>query len=139
MQPDIAGFRQAQEELIDKLGQDVTFRIPQPVTYPPDTQLDRETGRPFDPTIKPTSADHDDVVVRCTVVYRPIQGDEDVKGGMSGLRRTANMALALKVADRPQIDDATQATVNGLDYAVRDIVPDGLTEVQRYVVFLESR
>jgi hypothetical protein len=141
MQPDIAGFRRAQEELIDKLGQDVTFLVPQPPTYPPGTVLDPETGRPHDPTIRPIQDPDAEVVVRCSVVYRPIlrQGEDDVTGGASGPRRTTQMAVTMKVVDRPRVEGATKATVNDLSYKVTDIVPDGLTEVQRYIAFLEAR
>lgn len=139
MLPDIAGFRAAQEELIDKLGQDVTFHVPHAPTYPLGTVLDPETGKPHDPTIRPTNPGDDDVVVRCTVVYRPIQGEDDVQGGPGGVRRTSQMALALKVADFPAVEDARTATVNGVGFKLTDIVPDGLTEVQRYIAFLEAR
>lgn len=141
MQPDIAGFRRAQEELIDKLGQDVTFHVPQAATYPPGTVLDPETGRPHDPTIRPTQAADADVVVRCSVVYRPImrQGEDHVTGGPSGLHRTSTMAVTMKVVDRPSVEGASKATVNDISYKVTDILPDGLTEVQRYIAFLEAR
>jgi hypothetical protein len=137
--PDIAGFREAQDELIQRLGQDVTFHIPGAVTYPPGTPLDRETGRPHDPTIKPVSEPVVDEVVRCSVVYRPIAGEDDVEANIGGVRRTTSMALAMRVPDFARVEDATEATVNGRDYKVTEIVPDGLTEVQRYIAFLEAR
>src|SRR5437868_15181232 len=109
MLPDIAGFRQAQEELIDKLGQDVTFLLPQAATCPPGTALDPQTHRPFDPTIRPTSGPDAEVVIRCSIVYRPIAraGEDEVVGGASGLRRTGQMAVTMKVAARPSVEGAT--------------------------------
>jgi hypothetical protein len=140
--PDIAGFRGAQDRLIDELGQDVTFKLRQTPQYPPGTRLNDDTGRPFDPTIKPLAGTDgfDEQVVRCTVVYRPIQRvpnapDETTWGG---IRRDQSMALAMKVVDYPRVADADEADVNGINYKITEIVPDGLTEVQRYVAFLEA-
>lgn len=140
--PDIAGFRDAQERLIDQLGQDVTFKLRRTPTYPPGTRLN-DDGRPYDPTVKPTAGTDgfDEQVVRCSVVYRPIVRVPNApdEATWAGTRRDQSMAVTFKVADYARVEDADEATVNGIDYKVTEIVPDGLTEVQRYIAFLEAR
>lgn len=141
--PDIAGFRDAQERLIDKLGQNVDFKLRRAPQYPPGTPLDRETGRPHDPTIKPLAGTDgfDIVTVRCAIVYKPIHVnvEDPTQTGWGGIRRGESMAVTMKVADYPAVEEADEAQVYGLNFRVTEIVPDGLTEVQRYIAFLEAR
>lgn len=141
--PDIAGFRDAQDRLIDQLGQDVTFKLRRTPDYPPGTKLNPETNRPYDPTVKPIAGTDgfDEQVVRCSVVYRPIHVnvEDPTNTNWGGLRRSESMAVTFKVVDFPRVESADEAEVNGIDYRVTEVVPDGLTEVQRYIAFLEAR
>lgn len=118
------------------------FHLRRAPQYPPGTRLNDE-GRPYDPTVKPVAGTDgfDDEEVRCAVVYRPIKGSDEAEDETtwSGVRRNQSMAVAMKVVDYPRVADADEATVNGIDYKVTEIVPDGLTEVQRYIAFLEAR
>lgn len=140
--PDIAGFRDAQDRLIDALGQDVTFKLRRTPQYPPGTRLN-DTGRPYDATVKPLAGTDgfDEVVVRCSVVYRPIHVnvEDPTQTGWSGIRRSESMAVTFKAPDYPAAQDADEAQVNGIDYRITEMVPDGLTEVMRYIAFLEAR
>lgn len=140
--PDIAGFRDAQDRLIDMLGQDVTFRLRRTPQYPPGTRLNDETGRPYDPTVKPVAGTDgfDEEVVRCSVVYRPIVRTPEAphETTWAGVRGTERMAVTFKAVDYVRVREADVAVVNGIDYRVTEMVPDGLTEVQRYVAFLEA-
>jgi hypothetical protein len=79
VEPDIAGWADAQDRLRQKLGTVVVFLIPPTLTpedYPADTSFDPETGLPFDPTIEHTSGEEPErVEVVASVVHRPIDTD----------------------------------------------------------------
>lgn len=139
--PDIQGFQDAQERLREALGQEITFLVPQVPVWPPGTQLDPETQKPYDPTIKPVSGDgFEEVVKTCTVIFRPIRVNvEDPIGTeAAGLRKSTSMALLIDPDDYPDVEDATQASVAGTDYKITDFEND--TELaNRHIAFLEAR
>lgn len=144
VKPDIAGFQEAQRRLRDEFGVDITFHVPEVPVYPPDTQLDPETGKPFDPTIRPTSGDgFTDVVKHCHVIFRPIHvnledplGDDHLAGGF---RRQTSAVLDIDVADFPDVDDASEVTFNGTRYKITDFENDGIVGVDRVLAFLEAK
>ena len=53
--PDLQGFRDAQSELRQLFGQDITFQAKAAATWPLGTPIDPETNEPYDPTIEPVS------------------------------------------------------------------------------------
>lgn len=140
--PDLAGFRDAQDRLRQALGQDIVFQIPVAKTWGPDVSLDPETGEPYDPTAVPVSGGGvTTVTVRATVIFRPIKrGDEDqVTGVAGGVMNDQNVALLVAATDFTEIEPATGFVLNGKDYSITDIMPDGLGEIDRYVVYGEAR
>lgn len=141
--PDIAGFRDAQNRLREVLGQDVTFHVPEAVTWDPAVALDPETGQPYDPTTVPTSGGgHADVVIRVSVVFRTIRRgavEDQVIDQPVGVMNDGTVALLIAQADYAAIQDATEFVLNGKDYRITDILPDGIGEIDRYVAFGEAR
>ncbi len=142
MQPDLAGFREAQARLREEMGVDVTFRIPVAAVWPVGTPLDPQTGRPYDPTVEPQSGgSFTNVVKRVGLVFRPIKVNvEDPVGDevQGGIRHGESLALAVSVADHPDIEDATQLNLEGTEFAVTSIIVDpGLDD--RYIVFGEAK
>lgn len=141
--PDTAGFFEAQARLRQELGTDARFQVRTAIVWPPDTQLNRETGRPFDPTIKPQSGgDLQEVVVRCSTLTRLVSSN--VAGATTeraaGAFRDGGIALGLPAADRPAVEDAAEVSVGGVMYRITDIRPDpNFNEVQRYIVFGEAK
>lgn len=137
-QPDIAGWLDAQDRMRVSTGQDVTFKLRNPPVYAAGVQLDPESGQPFDPTIDPISGgDLTDVVKRVGVIFRPVRGNvkDDESDEAGGAFLSSNVALDVAVADHAAIQDAVQFVLNGRDYRITDILPDGLTQVDRYLAF----
>lgn len=142
--PDIAGFQEAQRHLRDEFGEDISFHIPVAAVYPVDTQLDPETGRPFDPTIQPeTGGGFTDVVKHAHVIFRPIHvnledplGDDHLAGG---LRRATSVVLDIDVGDFADVEDATEVTLNTTRYKITDFERDGIVGVDRVLAFLEAK
>lgn len=140
MIPDLAGFRAAQRTLRQELGVDVTFRIPVAPVWPVGTQIDPETGRPYDPTIEPQSGGNTTPVVKHgSLIFRPITTDDNVaENEPIGPRRDKMLALAIEVEDYAAIANASDVTVEDRDYKVREILRDpGLDD--RYIVYAEAK
>ena len=142
--PDMDGWRDAQNRLRVALGQDITFKVPIPAVYAAGVQLDPENGRPYDPTIKPESGGGTtDVIVRVSVVSRPIRAarpEDDVdSGSAAGPMLTPPILLLVGVTDSPTIQDAVSFVYDGRNFAITDIIADGLTRVDRYIVYGEAK
>lgn len=142
--PDLDGWRDAMNRLRVALGQDIAFQVPVTPVWPAGVQLDPENGRPYDPTIQPESGgDTTDVIVRVGVVQPPIRTgsarDDVDMGSAAGPMLTTNVALIVGEADYPAIQDATTFVLNGRDYRITDILPDGLTRVDRYIAYGEAQ
>lgn len=142
--PDLDGWRDAMNRLRIALGQDITFKVPVAPVYAAGVQLDPETHAPYDPTILPESGgDTTDVIIRVGVVQRPIRSarpaDDVDMGSAAGPMLTTNVALIIGEADYVSIQDATAFVLNGRDYGITDIYPDGLTRIDRYIVYGEAK
>lgn len=138
--PDIAGFRVAQDRLRQVLGRAVTFHVPEAPVYDPDVQLDPETGRPYDPTVVPTSGGGEaDVTITVGIVTTVIESSDeaDIEAGPSGVRSSESAALIIAPADKPDIAGAGAFTLDGMRYAVIDLRFDGSSD--RWVCFGEAR
>jgi len=136
--PNIAGFMEAQSRLRNLLGSSATFRVPVGATYPPGTPVDPQSGRPYDPTIQPTTpASTIDKVHKVGVVLRQPSG----RGGTiavswSGLRRSDTVILELDEAVALDVEDATTVSIKGLDFKIAEVRSDpGLDN--RYLATVE--
>lgn len=142
--PNIAGFKEAQERLRDKLGFDVTFYTPLPLTYPPGTPTDPETGVPYNPTIRPTASGFASASVRCSVVNRVFglsrTGVEDqTESTALGIMSNTSLGLIMSEEDWPDVDEATEFEHLGIRYEIRDDTPDSLGGATRHVVVGEQK
>lgn len=139
--PDVSGFLDALDRLRADLGTEVTFRIPVAAVWPSGTQLDPETGRPYDPTIDPISGGgYQDVVKTAALASVLIRrGAEAEIGGdvTGGIRRATNVAANVAAADHPDVAGATQFVVNGNNYKIVDWERDDST--RRWIAFGEAR
>lgn len=138
--PDLQGFRDAQARLNAALGTVVEFLAPIATQWPPGTKLDPETGRPLDPTIKPTGGGgFSEVEVRVTVAEPQVQdSSSDVETGPSGVRRDETPVFIVLESDFDLIDGATRVRWLGETYAITEVNPDGIGSVMRYLVFTEA-
>lgn len=140
--PDITGFFDAQARLREATGVDAVFRKKIPEEWPDGTQLNRETGRPFDPTVKPVSGGgHEEVVIRCSIVT---QLASHISGATAeraaGAFRDADIALGLPAARKGEIDGVAEVDVKGVVYRITDVTPDpAFNQVARYMVFGEAK
>lgn len=139
---DVSGFREAQERLRDKLGADVTFRTPTPSVWPAGTPLDPQTGRPYDPTVEPTSGGgFADAMIRVGLVFRPIRVNvEDPVGAdvSGGTRQRESIALSVSQRDFPGIVNATRVNVGDIEYKITQVIRDPGLDLRR-IIFAEAR
>jgi hypothetical protein len=140
VQPNLAGYVAAQRRLRDMLGQDVTFLVAGTDTYPPGTVMDPETGRPVDPYVEPTSSGATEVVVRASVVTRPLIGDPNDQARITPVGDIASDQIAFLVDndDFEPIRNAHEAHVYGVAYRINDKRPDGIGGLQRWIIFGEQ-
>jgi hypothetical protein len=137
LNPDVAGFRDAQRRLRATLGVDVVFTIPGESSWPPDTPLDPQTGRPHDPFLEPTAPVVDrSELVRCSFVHHPLVGLDPADTPI-GSADVGSAALIVDVADYPRVADATRAQVGPEIYDVQAFRHDVALGVERYIAYLE--
>lgn len=141
--PNIEGFFAAQERLRQEMGVDATFVLKTPLVWPVGTQLNPETNKPFDPTIKPSSGGEEvEVIVRCSMVNRLVASN--IAGATAdtaaGVFREGDIALGLGADRYDEVKDAAEVRVAGVGYRVADIRPDpAFNQVRRYIAFCENR
>jgi len=124
--PNVDGFAEAQERLRIALGEDVAFHVPIAATWPPDVEIDQQTGMPYDPTVDPISGGGEsDILLHVLPVQRPIQTGDDVIEGAAGVRQDETIAFRMVEADHVLAEDAIAATYHGIRYRLTEIVDDG--------------
>lgn len=140
VEPDMAGYREAMARKRQKLGQDVTFLVRGTTTWPSGTRMDPETGRPVDPYVEPTSTDDAEVVVRVTVVTRPLIGDPNDQSVSTPMGPFASDLIAFLVGadDFEPIREAYEARCFDVAYKITDKRPDGIGELDHWIVFGEE-
>lgn len=126
LEPDLAGFADAQHRLTTILGRDVRFYAPAEMLYDPGISpfaFDAE-GFPLDPLAGASAVASADVAIadlslsgsaHCSVVFRPLQTsimrrDETTETPLA-IRSGLNRDLILNVEDIPQTTDATHFMV----------------------------
>lgn len=135
IEPDMQGFKDAQNVLIQQTGEDVTFIAFAPKVYDPAVQLDPESGEPFDPTLQPTSGG-EEIAVTLRVV--PIEGrtraNDETEVGPSGIRDTWEPVFIVQLADTADLAGAEYVDHNGERYHITDVKNDD----DRTLVFTEA-
>lgn len=145
IEPNLTGFADAQERLRDKLGLDITFYWPLAMTWPAGTQLNPETGRPFNPTVVPTASGEASASVRCSVIHRPFglsrTGIEDQQTTTAvGMLSDENVGLIVKnEALWVSASAATEFEYLGERFEIRDTPRDTLGSVTRQLVVGEKK
>lgn len=141
--PDVSGFIDAQERLIDQLGTDVTFHVKTPKVYDPAVQLDPQTREPYDPTAVATSGGGEvDTQLRVGTVRHLLDSgaNDGVDDRAGGVMRSDRAALAVKVGDFASIEAASEVTIAGERYRVTDTTAEQIgATVYRHIVYLEAK
>lgn len=140
--PDVDGWRDAHERLIQALGVSVEFRTPTPSVYASNVAVDPETGVPYDPTVVPVSGGAmTTALVMVGPVFRPLKPtpQDMIFQTTGGIRRNEDVALLVREVDYVTIQDATEFTLFNIDYKLTDIIEDGLVGRDRYIAYGEAQ
>lgn len=139
MLPDVTGYENAQDSLIDKMGQDVIFSIPGVVVWPDGTVLDPERNEPMDPRVEPESDGRSEVTIKGRVFTPALMRRDRTSETPIGFMRENQIAIRIKVSDYEAIKEADSVTVLARVYQVKDIIEDGITDLARYYVLADPR
>lgn len=131
MEPNLAGFREAQARLIAKMADTIVLLTPVEGDYPPGTKLDPETGTPLDPWVRAAGSGFASASIIASVAFRPLATNKagvnalDGEGAL-GIKGTQNAAVILmedayQEAGGP---DATQVEYGNRRYRIEDRVYD---------------
>jgi hypothetical protein len=134
---DLAGFRDAQRRLRNEFAEEVTFLLPEQFEYPAGTPIDPETGEPYDPTVVPTVASAASAVVRCNVAFntRNRSDEQQIQSGALGVFEQTHVMLIADIAAASAIAPAVEFDVRDARYKIEAQKPDGIGELQRYLVW----
>jgi hypothetical protein len=132
--PDLAGFADAQHRLRTAFGEPIVFIWPAAETWPPGTQLDDETGKPYDPTIQPLSTTPHNRLAVGDVARRPFN-TEDVEFAAPGMVEREHVMVSMDLPYASAASGADSFTVGGSEYKLTSTRPDGIGELQRILAF----
>jgi hypothetical protein len=138
---DVEGFKKAMEFLNQQLGQELEFRWNEATVWPAGTQIDPETGEPYDAFVTPESGGGQvSATITATPVFDPIEGDldEPAEWTAGGMRLGNKVAVLINLDDYPAVQNATEVVVNGVVYAITEFVRD-TAPAERWVAFGESK
>lgn len=140
--PNFNAFRDAQRRLRENFGRPITFYAPgTAAAWASGTQLDPETGLPFDPTIDPESGgDEVTTVVSCNVVSRPMglsqRGiDDSTKQKAIGFMEQGGIVVIVDIEDWHLVSSATELDYADERYKVTQTDHDYLGPVERYLIW----
>jgi hypothetical protein len=137
---DMAGFVVTQAELREIAGTPVVFRVPTDPVWPEGTKINPQTGRPYDPTIKPQSGgSYTNVSVTALIILKqgsPLRPQSDTEFKAVGLMSGMDLILDVSPADRERVDLATRIVVNALEYELMEWKPFSLGgEIYRWLCY----
>jgi hypothetical protein len=140
--PDTVGFSAAQDRLRELLGVDATFIITAAAVWPAGTQLDPESGKPYDPFLEPeVPGAVTEVTLRCSFAHRPFTpgmwGGLDTPNTPIGTVDRGISALIVAYADYPSVKDAARVRVADETWDVEVWRSDVLAGHNRWIVYLE--
>lgn len=138
--PDRSGYVEAQNRLREVLGEAVILIQPAVNTYPPGTALDPETGEPYDPLIQPTSSAAASALIQGRVAERGVAQvpERATNDGALGWMEDNDVAVIAASAAASAADGATGMVIRGERYVIRSTRFDGLTGIERLLIFGEK-
>lgn len=139
--PNLADMTAAQARLRKYMGQEVTFYFAAVLTWPEGTQLDPESGRPFDSQIEPESEEAPDpITIKCNVAFRPTQGlSEDTEETAIGDIKQNQVVLIMSLSEMETVAEATSFDVKGDNFKVKKTTPDGIGSDWRGLIWGERQ
>lgn len=140
--PNIDGFKDAMQRLRTVTGSVVTFLVKQTPTWPPGTEIDPMTNRPYDPSVQPLSGGgYDEVQKTCGVIFKDasrLRPGADTRFEPAGEFSGMDAILDLDSADYADVQDASRVRVFDLTFKIEEWKPGGLTSLDRYLVYLQE-
>lgn len=139
--PDLAGFRNAAIRMRAEMGADVPFFTRTDGTFPADTPLDPETGRPFDPAVAESGSAWGSAMVRAGVYTKPVVGaDDDAIANAVGWFEEGRIVLDVDPDDYASVEAATEVEWNGARYEISDVDGSEIDNVEhRKLVFARKK
>lgn len=138
-EPNVAGFVAAQDNLRARLGRSVVFKVPTAAEWPEGTKINPDTGEPYDATIQRVGDRFTEVTKVCLVILKqasPLRPQADTESEPSGEMSGMDIILDVAAEDYPDIEDASEMTVNGLNYRIREAKPFSLSESKyRWIIY----
>lgn len=138
MDPDLAGFSEAQQRLRSAFGEPVVFLAPVESVWPDGTPVDPETNRPYDPVLAATSSGQASALVNATVAVRPY-GKPEAEWTALGATERDHVMLISDIAAASACEGAESFVVRDESYKVTAMRPDGIGGVQRWLTFGRKR
>lgn len=137
--PNFGGLAEAQRKLRQHFGQDLAWITPAEETWPEGTEINPESGRPYDPEVEPETSGEVRTIVRCNVVARPIGGKAPVGDQVTkkaiGWLKEEGIVLIVDIADYHLVRNATEVEYGGETYTIRDDDHDYLGPVDRWLFY----
>jgi hypothetical protein len=135
--PDTVGFAAAQDRLRQQLGVDAVFIVPTASVWPAGTELDPETGKPYDPFLEPESGGEPvEETVRCSYVHKPLALLDPAQAPIGDVDRGV-AALIVPVADYSRVRTAVRVRVGDEVYDVQQFRQDIFAGYVRWIADLE--
>lgn len=139
MTPDIAGFRAAAKQLRAQFGSPCLFSIPVAATWPGGTKINADTGRPYDATVVRTNAAFTTTTKTVLIIMKqgsPLRPQPDATFAEPGLMSGMDIILDLDNDDYAAVQNASEFTIDTLDYKVEEFKPFGLAgQLYRWLVY----
>ena len=137
--PDLAGLQNALAELREKTGEEVLFFFEETVEYPPGTEIDSDTGKPFDPLIEPESTEADEpLFIQCSVAFRPSFA-EDTEESRIGNMKVNQVLLSMSLTEWDLVAKAVSFNVKDDNYLIVKSTRDGIGSDYRQLVWGERQ
>lgn len=139
--PDLEGFRDAAILMRAEMGADVPFFTRVDGTFPPDTPIDPETGKPFDPAVAESGSAWGSAVLRAGVYTKPVTGaDDDAIANAVGWFEQGAIVLDVDPDDYASVEAATEVEWNGDRYEISDVDGSSIDNVEhRKLVFARKQ
>lgn len=141
--PDIDGFLEADRELRRQFGNATEFRIPQDPQWPTGTQINPDTGRPYNAMVKPINEPYTSVTVTALTILKeasPLRPQADTDTTPAGRLSGMDVILDVGAADYDTVKGATEFTYATRNYRVTEFKPFAFAGITyRWLVYGQER
>jgi hypothetical protein len=138
-EPDLQGLQSALAELREKTGEEVLFFFAGEAEWPEGTELDPETGRPYDPLIEPTTNKAPQpLFITCSVAFRPSYR-EDTDESRLGNLKVNQVLLSMSITEWDLVASAVSFNIKEDNYLIVKSTADGIGSDYRQLVWGERQ